>query len=225
MKKTMLAVCVFMLLCAPALRAEQQTAIFISSDGNLTGRTLSEAAAAEIAATLHGLGRFRPFERNRYAADTEAEGDSVAQAERIAGKMGASLLIIISAYQSGNYSFGELRLQPLDNSGMSAKRFQVRTTVMNNVPLLLAREVAQAVAAVPVKAAVLSRENNISMIDAGAWHGLKPGDTLSTAGGGKAVVVQTGQYFSWVRTDDDAGPVVIGPSRRGDSVTAELLER
>jgi hypothetical protein len=155
---------------------------------------------------LTSLGRFMPVEQNELkAAFNKNYGvkSDLGYYSAVSREMGADIFIIFSIYEQSKTLYAEMRVFSLTKRYKNLeKKIRVKSKIKNNIPLLLAREVAKLHDGILVKARVIKKVNpNLYLINAGEWHGLKE-KTYSLEPGGSIDVLQTNRFSSFVKISE-----------------------
>jgi len=176
-----LAVFVFI---TPPLMALPKAAVFVMPAESPSIISLINETYRRTIKCLELLGRFEIVEQNLLETEWNASSNlSFAdECEDTARRTGASLLIILTAYQTGTNSFGEAVVRPIDPQFSAfRKNIRVRTRIMRNVPYLIEREIALMHEGMPLHFTV-KREGMNTLIDAGTQSGLSVGSYQTSAG-------------------------------------------
>ncbi|MBP7584503.1 MAG: hypothetical protein KBA61_10740 [Spirochaetes bacterium] len=191
----------------------------------LAGESLSR-----INRTFNALGRLLPEEGNRIGWALSSVGANGAPFERhlaAAKLLGADLLVTVSFTGGPRVNYADLRVRAINPEFSSMDRsVRVRSRVLQNIPLKLAREIAFLHRGVPVRARVLGRTGDgLLVINAGEWNGLAPGKTSTSRG--EADIRQTGMYHSLIAASGakDGDTLSIPAAYGADTIIREMEER
>ncbi|MBN2159054.1 MAG: hypothetical protein JW807_06635 [Spirochaetes bacterium] len=180
------------LLAADTDRLSGTIAIFSFPQAGIQFTALSQKAADTIADTFDRLGRFMPVEAGRIQralADVPEKPDE-ASLLKAAERLNADLFAMVVLSQLGNSIVGTITIVPISERYKNLRQtFSVRSLVLMNVPLKLAREVALLHRKLPVEADILERRSDGTfLLGAGQWQGLRPGKYRTTSG--EAVIIR-----------------------------------
>ena len=173
-------------------------AIFPIQDSGIQLNALSEKSARAVMDACDRLGRFLPVESDRIekAMDAIPEGSGEEELLRAAQQLKADLVAVVTVATDGSAFTGTLAIRSV--SGQYKQMEQniiVRSRVMMNIPLKLAREMALLHRGRPLEARILEKRNGLHLLDAGQWQGLDPG-RYRTAEGGTITVLNSGRFHS-----------------------------
>lgn len=171
---------------ADAERSPGTVAVFSFPQAGLQFTALSQKAADTVSDTFDRLGRFIPVDEGRVQkalADIPENPDERSLA-KAAEQVNADLCAVVVLSQLGNNVIATLTIIPVtDRYPAMRQSFSVRSRVLMNIPLKLAREVALIHRNLPVKAEILEkRSDGMFLLGAGQWHGLSPGKYRTTSG-------------------------------------------
>ncbi|MFC1669999.1 hypothetical protein ACFL20_06360 [Spirochaetota bacterium] len=155
-----------------------------------------------ITESLHSLGRFLPVEVNRKeSAILKSFGKKLKNPYKKAAEiLNVQVFIVLRAYKRGKYIFSEMDIFPLSKTIIkNHKKIIVKSRFLTNIPLKLSRELIHLHDKIKLSAKVIKRyKNNMAIINAGQWHGLKSGKH-ETINGEIIEVVKTGRYRSIIK--------------------------
>ena len=197
----------FLLWAADALPAETfnggkgNIAVFSLPQTNLQLTALSNKSDEAVSDAFRQLGRFLPVDSARLqqalaAIPEKEQGDHYRKA---AEALSVDIYAVSSITMAGNDIIGTLTIVPLTGRYQRLKKtLYLRCRIPLNMPLKLAREIAQLHADLPIEADIIEkREGRLRLINAGQWHGLSSGAVRIS--GGETVIVKTvGRYQSLV---------------------------
>ncbi|MFW6365525.1 MAG: hypothetical protein ACOC2H_03500 [Spirochaetota bacterium] len=182
----------------------------------ITEPTAFESINASATTTASGIvqlirktGRFT-VERVSAGPEDRSVNDLMVRARQD----GADIAVIISIYQQGPVSYGELKINAFDPELARFNRgVRVRSNLMQNIPVLLQREFVGFTADMPVLITPLERDGERTVIDAGTYSGLERGKTYSLTGGGAVTVHTAGRHSSVVtgQVPDDRSMIALYP--------------
>ena len=233
----LLTLAAFITLAAPAFADEPsagispaRVAVIADPQASPPLAALAGESLSRINRTFNALGRLLPEEGNRIGWALSSVGADGASPDRhlaAAKLLGADLLVTISFTAAPRVNYADLRVRAINPEFSSMERsVRVRSRVLQNIPLKLAREIAFLHRGVPVRARVMGRTGDgLLVINAGEWNGLAPGK-ISTSRG-TADIRQTGMYHSLIgAAGAKEGDTLSIPAGSGcDTIVRELEER
>lgn len=173
-------------------------AVFAVQNSGLQFNALCEKSGQTIIDTFDRLGRFLPLEQTRTQKILEdlPAGAGEEALLKAARELKADLFAIVTVNVEGNIIYGTVAIR---STGARYRNMQqditVRSKVMMNIPLKLAREIALLHRDIPVTARVLEKRDGRFLLDAGQWHGLTPG-RYRTAQGESITILNTNRFQS-----------------------------
>jgi len=173
-------------------------AVFPIQDSGIQLNALSENSARAVMDTCERLGRFLPVETDRIERAMEAvpEGSGEEALLKAAQQFRADLIAVVTVATDGSTFTGTLALRSVSGRYRQMEQnIVVRSRVMMNVPLKLAREMALIHRDRPLEARILETRNGRCLLDAGQWQGLDPG-RYRVAEGGTITVVNNDRFQS-----------------------------
>jgi hypothetical protein len=198
---------IVLLLILPASlhAAEKDTgrptiAVFmLQNSGVLQYNALSQKSVQLVMDTFDRLGRFQPIDAAlvQKAMENIPEGSASEQVLlKTAEQLNADLYALVTVSVMGNYIVGTLAINPVSQFYKDMKKgITVRSMVLMNIPLKLAREVALLHKKLPVHTQVLEKRDGLYLLNAGQWNGLAPG-RYRTDRGPSITIHNTGRYQS-----------------------------
>lgn len=188
----------------------------IYGSGDKSIRALTEETADSIRRTFNNLGRFMPVENNLLneaydrALKNNIKGNIYKEAAKITG---ADIYVTVIVSRLGDFIYSDLNVAPVDQGFTGVEKKQrFRSRILGNIPLKVCREIASAHKGLPARAAVKRKYNdNLCLISAGEWQGLKNGGNYSIDKG-SIEVIQAGRFESIVRLSEgkrDKGDVLL----------------
>ncbi len=193
------------LLFAPAPTAARDSggvtgriAVISIPQPSLQMSALSERSAEAVGEAFHRMGRFMPVDPARVRQALEDlpanAGDDALQ--KAAKAMGADLVALITLEMMGTTAYGTVTIIPISKRYMGMRKSaSVRSRILMNLPLKLARETARFHRDLPVEARILEKREGLCLLNAGQWHGLEPG-RYRAEGGEPVVIMNVGRYRS-----------------------------
>jgi len=177
-------------------------AVFMVQDSaGLQFSALSQKSVQLVMDTFERLGRIQPVDAAlvHKAMENIPEGSANEQVIlKAAEQLNADLYALVSVSAAGNYIVGTLAINPVSqyyrNMNMK-KSIMVRSMVLMNVPLKLAREVALLHRDFLVQTQVLEKRDGLYLLNVGQWNGLAPG-RYRTDRGASIIIHNTGRYQS-----------------------------
>lgn len=206
-----------------------EIAIFVVPQGAVQLKALVGESEAAIAGVLNSLGRFLPVENNSLRQALPHKDDySLDEFHNVAEDLEVSLYIVLSIYHGGNEIVAEMKVVPLNPLYEGLRRnIVVKSRVLANIPLKLAREIALLHRNLPLHARIMGKKGDSLVLAAGQWHGLTAGG-YSTADGRAVTVKQAGRYISMAEApgmDEKREYVTLVLYPRVDEVIQRLDER
>ena len=189
-----------------------KVAIFSDPGDEIEMKRLSEMTVNAASETFHRCGRFYPIERYKTAAmELQISGGSGDERyKKAAALLKCDLLVLIAVRRGPERVFAAMKIIPLSDRYKSlAREIQFETKVPLGIPLKMARELAFFHRNIPLEAKIIAEENGNVLLNAGQWHGLKPGE-FRLRDGTAVSIHQTGRFTSL------AG--VPGPAVQGDTI-------
>ncbi len=190
------AVIFFILFCIPGLAHALPRAVLVQMPTNYSSiNAVAADSASKIKYVIENQGRIEL----QYLPSVEGARTG-AELQESAAQSGADMIIIVSVYQQGPVSYGELKITALNenlseyNSGV-----RVKSEMLQNIPLLLQRELVVMTEKLPVIFSVTERTKGFSVIDAGSYSGLENGNMYTLQNGNIIEVVSTGRFHSIVK--------------------------
>ncbi len=159
---------------------------------------LSERCAEAVGDAFNRMGRFLPLDPEvvRRSLESLPPGAGDDALERAGLRMKADLVALITLEMTGTTAYGTVTLVPITEPYRHLRKSaSVRSRVLMNMPLKLARETARFHRDLPVEVRVLGRRDGLAVLNVGQWHGLTPG-RYRTAGGIPFTITRTGRYRS-----------------------------
>jgi hypothetical protein len=177
---------ILLLLLLPAVlhaaekdAARGTIAVFSIQSSGIQFNALCLKSVQAVTDTFDRLGRFLPIDTARVqkALENVPEGSiSESVVLKAAEQLNADLYAMITVTAMGNYIIGNITIIPISDLYKNMKQsITVRSMVMTNIPLKLAREVALLHRDLPVQTQVLEKRDGLYLLNAGQWHGLAPG--------------------------------------------------
>ncbi len=156
----------------------------------------------ELSNLFMELGRFYPVEPQKTAADqVTGPGDF----DKKARDLGCGLYAVIYIDRRGDTYLATISFHSLkDEYSSLSRQIALRTSVLNNIPLKLAREAAYIHQDLPLKASVVESGQGKALVTAGQWHGLTPGRYATDRG--PIEVIGVTRYTSLVKTGSALEP-------------------
>ncbi len=234
-------VCVFLPVSRDACKAEGRlqvelqgggVAVFTRQHGGDSMAALSREAAASVARMFDRCGRFIPVEEYRLRWAFQKTMERMAPGadfhHETARMLNADLYILVSITQRGNTYTGKADVIPLVEEYRHMRRnIEVQSGIMMNIPLKLARGIAELHRTVPLRFRVIRNAGaGLYIIDAGQWHGVEKRKYVSL-GGNTIDIVSTGRYESVCRLAAPAGkdPYVVPVYPRIDRLVGKVNMR
>ncbi len=191
----------FLLLPGGHLAAEKvhipgTIALFAIQNSGVQLNALSEKSAQAIMDTCDRLGRFLPVESDRVekAMDAIPEGSGEEALFKAAQQLKADLYAVVTVSTDGNTFTGTVAIRSIsDQYKKMEQNITVRSKVMMNIPLKLAREMALLHRNRPIETRLLEKRGGLCLLDAGQWHGLSPGRYRTEEG--EAITVRNTNRF------------------------------
>ena len=150
--------------------------------------------------TFSSLGRFIPVEDSTLRKAITQPITDTESAKAFAKKNDLKVCVLISIYSWGpSIIVGEMKFIPAaPEYQFLAKTVTIRSRILNNIPLKLARELALMHEKLPVIADIVGENDNNIIVKAGQWHGIKEGEYKY--GKNRITVLSTSRYESAVKT-------------------------
>ena len=198
------AALVFLFLPTALHAAEKDTsretiAVFSFQSSGLQFNALSQKTVQTIMDTFDRLGRFQPVDAAlvQRAMENIPEGSANENLLlKAAEQLNADLYAVATVSAAENYIIGTLAIVPVSPQYKHLKRnIMVRSMVLMNIPLKLAREVALLHRDLPVQTKVLEKRDGLYLLNTGQWNGLNPG-RYRTDRGASITIHNTGRYQS-----------------------------
>ncbi len=167
-------------------------------DSGLQLNALSRKSADSVRDVFDRLGRFLPVDGDRVqsAMDAMPQGSGDEALIKAARELGADLYAVISVSLESGTVIGTIAIRPVSPSyGRLQQDITVRSKVLMNIPLKLARETALLHKDMAIEAHVVETREGLSILDAGQWHGLAPG-RYRTGSGATIDIRNTGRHRS-----------------------------
>jgi hypothetical protein len=197
---------IMLIIFVPAVlfAAEKDTvrgtiAVFSFQNSGLQFNALSQKTVQTVMDTFDRLGRFQPVDAAtvQRALENIPEGsanDNVLM--KAAEQLNADLYALVTVSATGNFIIGTLAVYPVSPLYKNLKwSIMVRSMVLMNIPLKLAREVALLHRNLPVQTNLIERRDGLCLLNVGQWHGLAPG-RYRTDRGASITIHTTGRYRS-----------------------------
>lgn len=179
---------------------------------------LSEESVAHIVRIFNSLGRLLPEENNRIAwalGSIKATDRSFNEQHVEAAELLKSDLLVTVTFTTGaRINFADLRVRAINPEYRAMeKTTRVRSRILQNLPLKLAREIAVLHAGMPVRARVTGRTGDgLLVINAGEWNGLSPGRRASSKG--TVEITRVGMFHALIRGEGiQPGDALLFPIR------------
>ena len=191
---------------------------------------LSEESVAHIVRTFNVLGRLLPEENNRIAwAMGSIKGTDKTFYEQhveAAGLLKSDILVTITFTTGARINFADLRVRAINPAYRALeKNTRVRSRILQNLPLKLAREIAALHSGMPVRARITGRtDDGLLVINAGEWNGLSTGRHSTMMG--SVEITRVGMFNSLVRAGDARpGDTMVFPIRPDDARVTDDIDR
>ncbi len=185
-------------LFAERLAVPGTIAVFPIQNSGIQFNALSEKSAESIVDTFDRLGRFLPVESGRVEKAMEAipRGSGEEALLKAAQQLNADLYAVVSVAVDGTTIIGNVAIRSVsDRYKKLEQNITVRSKVLVNIPLKLAREIALLHKDMPVEALIVEKRDGRCLLSAGQWHGLSPGRYRTTRG--ETINIRnTGRYQS-----------------------------
>jgi len=150
--------------------------------------------------TFASLGRFIPIEDSTLRRAITQPVTDTESAKAFANRHDLKACVIINIYSWGpTMIVGEMKFIPATSEyNFLAKTVTVRSRILGNIPLKLAKELALMHENLPVIAEITGENAGNLIVKAGQWHGIKEGKYKS--GKNKITVLSTSRYESAIKT-------------------------
>lgn len=173
-----------------ALYAEESShgdiVIFPAYTGNSVADVIIKTTASRINDTCTALGRMLPVEENsvQFVLKSADGKDRYDLYRNTALSLGADGYAVITLYSEGSAFRAVVEFFPLaEEYKEMGFRYSVYASVAENIPLKAAREFALRLKKFPLILKVLgSRGDDLHLVSAGQWYGLKEGTYSSSCG-------------------------------------------
>jgi len=200
----------FVLLISGSLFAAEEPvrgdiAVFYVPQANIQLRALSDQSVSAVADECRALGRLMPVETGRRDSAFQSVVKSAADPYDMAARnLGARIYAVIYVYRMGDTVYARMKVVPLDSELKHLKRdLSVRSRIMVNIPLKLARETVYLHRDLALRVPVREKRGSLYLVDAGQWHGVRAGPYKTTMGR-DLLFVKTGRYRSLARLPEGA---------------------
>ncbi|MGL4370512.1 MAG: hypothetical protein ACRCUT_12695, partial [Spirochaetota bacterium] len=201
-----------LLVFSPCIAFAQKAEIIVHDlkTGNPSADAVAQEALRAVTDVLNEAGREIPAEQFLVAKLFPNAGVTLQEILAARDKTGITSFWFIAASQAGNNSFGEIIVAEASGETVVQKSIKVRSGIVQNIPLLLAREAAYLLKDIPLKAKIVSKtEKGEYIIDAGQWHGIEEGGSLKTDAG-RIRILQSGRFQSLVSCNAELkGDVIV----------------
>ena len=189
--------------------AGAKAAIFYQAGLSMELNAIGMKTVVETAGVFTRLGRF-------YPVDCDSTGSAISGSASagdytgIARDLGAAICCVVYLERAGDMYLAVLRVSALDGRYKNLEtQTTVRSRIINNIPLKVAREVAWLHRDLGLYAPLIGISGGETLIGAGEWHGLKPGSYSTDRG--KIDVLKTSRNSSVAACESlgDAGGLAI----------------
>lgn len=201
---------VLLLLFAGTVLFARTVAVIPVLDGDPTHDSITKESCEKVIFSFERIGIFEIMpERivNQTLANAQYDINVDSDLDRLAKDLNADRIVFVSTTQIGALSSGAL-MDYTPGTARAVRRFQ--GMIVLAIPLYLEREALELQRQNRLEIVLLKKENAEYIANAGEYHGLKEGDTLSIAGGGSLYIKKCTRLTSLVEKNAlGEGPFIV----------------
>jgi hypothetical protein len=218
--KIFLAILLFIMLPSHFVFAQMEiapkgVAVFAFSGNNTADSALTADSEEYIKKIFMDCGRFLPAGTREIEAAFSRAAKAGADEKNIYNKaaeiMDLDIYVLVSVSQLGSIIYSKIEIVSLKEKYKNlGKSISLRSRLKLNMPLKIGREIALLHKNIPVSANIVKDYgDNIYLIDAGEWQGIRDKYVYKTQGF-EIQTIQTGRYESIVKisTAKKAGDII-----------------
>jgi len=193
----------FLILLIPlAVKGNQSVLVLPLMSGNSTADAVSKDSAEEVRRILYSSGRFFPEESSRIAKLFPGGAIGETQMRQAFRSSGIARFWTVNVSQDASMIHVRLDIYEADSDFVRKKSLTVSSSIVQNLSLLLAREVVFTVDHEPIRVQTEKVAAGLFSLDAGQWQGLAEGKSYST-GSGTITILRTDRFTSLCSSDNE----------------------